>query len=198
MRRALVLSACAALALPPAAEAAPAVGAEDAAYSAITLRTSSGRVFDVQLLASRPTAVSSATTALLRVVVTARGGASQRFSAELPLSSVAVRGSTAQLRATLGGVPLVVSWGSQQYSYTVAFGDASSAAGGQGGWTAGGSTASSTIRLGSTTCRSTQGLIGTAIGHDTAAYGAAVGAAFGGASLQGARCLAEPVPASIP
>ena len=121
-----------------------------------------------------------------------------RYSADLPTSAVTVTDTTASLQASMGGVPLRISWTLDRYSYVIAFGDASSAAGGYGGWTAGGQGAHSEIRFGGATCRSEDGLIGTAVGHDSAAYGAALGTAFRGTSLQGARCVAPPEAAPIP
>ena len=191
MKPVLLCAVLAATAFPFHASAAPAVGLEQAASVQFDLRTASGAVSHVQLLASVPTKASTAATPMLRAVVQAPDGTVTRYSAALPASAVTVGADAATLRTSLGGTPLSVRWTLEQYDVVVSFGDAAGAVDKQGGWSGAGQGAKADVTLGSVRC-AVSGWLGDVATHDTAEYGAPAATALRGTALQGATCKEPP------
>lgn len=186
MRRTLVLSALAALALGPQASAAPAVGAEDGAAATFALTTAAGQHYDVRVLASVPTKASTATVARVRVHVF---DPDAKRSGDLPASGFTVDGSRSTLVTSLGGTPLRIVWTVSDYVVAASLGEASTDTEKADGWTIAGAGAVAQVTWGAVRCTTDATVVGKVLAHDTDSYGGPLAQRLG-LNLKGARCAA--------
>ena len=187
MRRALALTALAALALTPVAQAAPTASPESGAGTQFRLTTATG-TYTVSLLVSSPVQGGAPS---LRVRLASGPQAVTHFAGTLPASAVVQRGDLTTVSARLGAVPLRVVFHRETDVVTVSFGNVDSGDDSVQGWAIAGYGGTADVTLGSVRCHITLVATGTAsvLGTTTEARPLAKGL---GLPLRGARCADLP------
>lgn len=188
MRRTLVLTALAAGLLAPHAQAAPTATVDDAALASFRLTTASHQVYDVDVLATVPLTPGGARQVHLAVV---GPDGTRSLYASAP-SSVQITQTSAAVRATVGTLPLTVSWTVDSGAVAAGFGDLSGDDTHSEGWFTTGNGAHSSIRIGAATCSVGFGIVGNATSHDTDGVGTPLAEAFRGVAAKGLTCAEIP------
>jgi hypothetical protein len=188
MRRTLAVSALAALALAPQAHAAPTGGVADGAGAHFLVTTAAGQTYDLQVVAALPTKASTSSAPKLRVHVVQQD---TKRSGDLPASAVSVGTDKVTLAATLGGVPLRVTWAVDPGAVAVSFGELSSDSQTADGWMVAGKGATAQMTFGGLRCTTTNAIVGSVLGYETDSYGSALSNGLG-LNLKRARCGSPP------
>lgn len=170
--------------------AAPSVGAQNAVTVGFAVPTAGGKL-TVQLVGTLPSSTSTATEPRVRVLVIAPDGSKSRYTAALKPGELQVGNGGATLTTRLGSLPLRVVWVARYEHGTVSLGAVGDALPGMAGspFLGEGGDADATVRLGRATCKTADGIIGTAVraDADASSYGAPLSQALRG--LSPAECF---------
>ena len=193
MRRTLVLTALAAGLLAPHAQAAPTATVDKAALASFRVTTPSKQVYELDVLAALPRAPGG--TPVVRLSVVAPDGSRSLYSAAVPASDLAVTDTAASVRTSVGTLPLTLSWTVDSGAVAAGFGDVSGNDTHSEGWLTAGNGAHASIRIGTATCTTGDGIVGNATSHDTDGAGAPAAAALQGVRAKGLTCAEIPAAA---